>query len=174
MIGSTPQHAQAILPALANREKVLADVDRVIRDAWASFDRPRISEPHLAPDLIERLRYPLPDTPGDAEEALTDAARVLDASVSPCRPLYVAYIGSSGLEVGVLASVLAATYDANLAASAGGADLVDEQALRWVAQFVGFRAWRGRLHKWRNDVEPHRTARRARAGGAGHTAQRAR
>lgn len=136
--GSTPQHAQPILPALANREKVLADVDRVIRDAWASFDRPRISEPHLAPDLIERLRSALPDTPGDAEEALTDAARVLDASVSPCRPLYVAYIGSSGLEVGVLASVLAATYDANLAASAGGADLVDEQALRWIAQFVGF------------------------------------
>ncbi len=138
MIGSTPQHEQAILPALANRDKVLADVERVITDAWASFDRPRTSEPHLAPDLIERLRSPLSDLPGDTDEALADAARVLDASVSPCRPLYLAYIGSSGLEVGVLASVLAATYDANIAASAGGADLVDEQALRWVAQFVGF------------------------------------
>jgi aromatic-L-amino-acid decarboxylase len=137
-VGSAPPRERAILPALANREKVLAQVERVITDAWASFDRPRISEPHLAPDLVGRLRSPLPDLPGDAEEALADAARVLDASVSPCRPLYVAYIGSSGLEVGVLASVLAATYDANLAASAGGADLVDEQALQWVAQFVGF------------------------------------
>jgi aromatic-L-amino-acid decarboxylase len=137
-VGSTPPHEQPILPALAHREKVLADVERVITEAWASFDRPRMLEPHLAPDLIERLRSPLPDQPGDAEGALTDAARVLDASVSPCRPLYVAYIGSSGLEVGVLASVLAATYDANLAANAGGADLLDAQALRWVAEFVGF------------------------------------
>jgi aromatic-L-amino-acid decarboxylase len=138
-IGSTPQaHEQSTLPALAHREKILADVERVITDAWTSFDTPRISEPALAPDLIERLRSPLPDAPGDADEALLDAARVLDASVSPSRPLYVAYIGSSGLEVGVLASVLMATYDANLAVSAGGADLLDEQALRWVAEFVGF------------------------------------
>ena len=60
------------------------------------------------------------------------------ASVSPSRPLFLAYIGSTGLEIGVLASALAATYDANLATSAGGADLVEEQALRWVAEFVGF------------------------------------
>ena len=79
-----------------------------------------------------------PTAPGDAEAALADAARVLDASVSPSRPLFLAYIGSSGLEIGVLASALAATYDANLATSAGGADLVEEQALRWVAEFVGF------------------------------------
>ena len=52
---------------------------------------------------------------GDAEQALADAARVLDASVSPSRPLFLAYIGSTGLEIGVLASALAATYDANLA-----------------------------------------------------------
>jgi glutamate/tyrosine decarboxylase-like PLP-dependent enzyme len=63
---------------------------------------------------------------------------VLDASVSPSRALFLAYVGCSGLEVGVLASVLATTYDANLATSAGGADLVDEQTLRWVAEFVGF------------------------------------
>ena len=38
----------------------------------------------------------------------------------------------------MLASALAATYDANLATCGGGADLVEEQALRWVADFVGF------------------------------------
>ena len=43
-----------------------------------------------------------------------------------------------GLEIGVLASALAATYDANLATSAGGADLVEQQALEWVAQFIGY------------------------------------
>ena len=31
-----------------------------------------------------------------------------------------------------------ATYDANLAVAAGGADLVEEQALRWAAEFVGY------------------------------------
>jgi aromatic-L-amino-acid/L-tryptophan decarboxylase len=137
-MGSGPQHEQADLPALANREGVLADLGRVIADAWASFDRPRPDEPELDPALVERLAAPLPEEAGDAEEAVADAARVLDASVSPSRPLFLAWIGSTGLEIGVLASALAATYDANLATPGGGADLVEEQALRWVADFVGF------------------------------------
>jgi len=137
-MGPRPQHEQAVLPALADREGVLADLSRVIADAWASFDNPRPSEPALDPALAARLGAGLPELAGDAEAALADAARVLDASVSPSRPLFLAYIGSTGLEIGVLASALAATYDANLATSAGGADLVEEQALRWVADFVGF------------------------------------
>ncbi len=137
-MGSAPQHEQADLPALADREGVLADLERVICDAWASFDRPRASEPELDEDLATRLGSPLPEEAGDAEAALGDAARILDASISPSRPLYLGYIGSTGLEVGVLASALAATYDANLAVSAGGADLVEQQSLRWVADFVGF------------------------------------
>jgi aromatic-L-amino-acid/L-tryptophan decarboxylase len=137
-MGSGPQHEQADLPALANREGVLADLSRVIADAWASFDSPRPDEPELDPALVERLAAALPEAAGDAEEAVADAARVLDASVSPSRPLFLAWIGSTGLEIGVLASALAATYDANLATPGGGADLVEEQALRWVADFVGF------------------------------------
>ena len=88
--------------------------------------------------LIGRLDEPLPEEAGDVEVALAEAARVLDASISPSRPLYLGYIGSTGLEIGVLASALMATYDANLAVAAGGADLVEEQTLRWVADFVGF------------------------------------
>src|SRR5215218_2055155 len=91
-MGSGPQHEQADLPALADREGVLGDLSRVIADAWASFDTPRISEPELDPALAERLGAALPE----------------DA------------------------------YDADVATSAGGADLVEEQALRWVADFVGF------------------------------------
>ena len=137
-MGSRPQHELADLPALADREGVLADLGRVIADAWASFDSPRPTEPELDPELAARFAAPLPEPAGDAEAALADAAHVLDASVSPSRPLFLAYIGSTGLEIGVLASALAATYDANLATSAGGADLVEEQALRWVGEFVGF------------------------------------
>jgi len=131
-LGSAPQHERA------DREGILGDLDRVICDAWASFDAPRPSEPELDETLAARLQAPLPEAAGDAGEALDDAARVLDASISPSRPLYLGYIGSTGLEVGVLASALAATYDVNLAVTAGGADLVEQQSLRWVAEFIGF------------------------------------
>src|SRR5918999_42987 len=137
-MNAAPQHEQADLPALADREGILVDLERFICEAWASFDAPRTSEPQLDERLIGRLDALLPEEAGDAEPALKDAARILDASISPSRPLYLGYIGSTGLEIGVLASALAATYDANLAVTAGGADLVEEQALRWVAEFVGF------------------------------------
>lgn len=133
-----PQHEQVDLPALAHREGILGSLDRVIAEAWESFDHPRVSEPELEGALTERLRTALPEGSGDEEDALQDAARVLDASVSPSRPLYLGYIGSTGLEVGVLASALSATYDTNLAVTAGGADLIEDQALRWVAELVGF------------------------------------
>ena len=137
-MGSPPQHEQADLPALANRERVLEDLVRVICEAWASFDAPRASEPELDEALAARLEAPLPEDAGDVEAVLDDAAHVLDASISPSRPLYLGYIGSTGLEIGVLASALSATYDVNLAVAAGGADLIEEQTLRWVAEFVGF------------------------------------
>ena len=137
-MGSAPQHEQADLPALADREGVLGDLGRAIAEAWTSFDSPRIAEPELDPVLAARLEAPLPDAAGDAQQALADAARVLDASISPSRPLYLAYIGSTGLEIGVLAAALSATYDTNMANSAGGADLVERQSLRWVAEFLGY------------------------------------
>jgi aromatic-L-amino-acid/L-tryptophan decarboxylase len=129
---------QAGLPALADREGVLDELERVICEAWESFDAPRAAEPQLDETLIGRLDEPLPEESCDVEVALAEAAKVLDASISPSRPLYLGYIGSTGLEIGVLASALMATYDANLAVAAGGADLVEEQTLRWLADFVGF------------------------------------
>jgi aromatic-L-amino-acid decarboxylase len=136
--GFTPHDERSPLPALADREGVLDDLSRVISGAWSSFDAPRPAEPTLEDDLRRRLEGDLPEDAGDAEEALSDAARILDASVSPSRPLYLGYIGSTGLEIGVLASALLSTYDVNLAVTAGGADLVEDQALRWLADFVGF------------------------------------
>ena len=137
-MGAAPQHEQAELPALADREGILEDLERVICEAWESFDAPRTAEPQLDEMLIGRLEAPLPEEAGDPDRILADAARVLDASISPSRPLYLGYIGSTGLEIGVLASALLATYDANLAVTAGGADLVEEQTLRWISDFVGF------------------------------------
>src|SRR5215207_10717420 len=137
-MGAVPQHEQADLPALADREGILADLERVICEAWESFDAPRPAEPQLDEMLIGRLEASLPQKAGDPDAILAEAARVLDASISPSRPLYLGYIGSTGLEIGVLASALMATYDANLAVAAGGADLVEEQTLRWIAGFVGF------------------------------------
>ncbi len=124
--------------ALADREAVLSALTRLIADAWESFERPRPVEPVLDADLRERLANPIPELPVDPGQVLADAARVLDESVSPARPLYLAYIGSTGLEVGVLAEALAATYDVNLAVTARAADLLEQQAVRWVAEFVGY------------------------------------
>ena len=125
-------------PPLADREALLDALNVVVSDAWNSFDRPRPEEPALGADLRARLDDPLPDAPGDPREALADAAVVLDKSNSPARPLYLAYVGSTGLEVGVIGAALMATYDVNLAATARAADLVERQALAWVAELIGF------------------------------------
>ncbi|MGY1814354.1 pyridoxal phosphate-dependent decarboxylase family protein [Blastococcus sp. SYSU D00820] len=133
-----PDLAQTAGSALADRDGVLRVLSEYLAAAWRSFDAPRPSEPEPDEDLLERLRAGLPAGPCDPREALDDAVHVLEASVSPARPLFLAYVGSSGLETGVLASALSAAYDANLASAAGTADLLDQQAVRWVAEFVGF------------------------------------
>ena len=130
-------------PAFAERDAVLEALTRLIAEAWDSFERPRPEEPALEPDLAERLALGLPEQPDDAATVLSDAARILNESNSPSRPLYLGYIGSSGLEVGVLAEALAATYDVNLAVTARAADLIERQALEWVSEFVEFPAAEG-------------------------------
>lgn len=135
---ANPTPAYLADAALADREDVLRDLSQYLSTAWESFDRPRPDEPHADPDLVARLSTALPSEPSELHAALSDAVRVLDASHSPSRPLFVAYVGSSGLHTGVLASALSAAYDANLAISAGAADLLDRQALRWLAEFVGY------------------------------------
>jgi aromatic-L-amino-acid decarboxylase len=116
----------------------LAQLTRAITSGWRSFDHPRPVEPPIDAALEARLTEPLPEEGHDPDEVLADAARILDESVSPSRPLYLAYIGSTGLEVGVLGAALGATYDVNLAVTALAADLVERQSLDWVAQFIGY------------------------------------
>jgi aromatic-L-amino-acid/L-tryptophan decarboxylase len=138
MTDAGPLEPRQDRPQLADREDVLALLSRRIAEAWRSFDEPRPEEPLVDDELVARLREPLPELGEEPACALDDAVRALDASVSPARPLYLAYIGSTGLEVGVLGAALAATYDVNLAVTAGGADLVERQALEWVASFIGY------------------------------------
>ena len=47
---------------------------------------------------------------------------LLDESIAQPRPRYFAFVGSSGLEIGVLGDLLASCFDVNLAVWAGGGD----------------------------------------------------
>ena len=90
-------------PGLSDRASILDDLTTYLTAAWTSFDAPRPTEPEPDSGLLVRLDAALPDDPSDPQAALSDAVQILDASFSPSRPLYLAYIGSSGLETGVLA-----------------------------------------------------------------------
>ncbi len=124
----------------ASREAVLAKTAELLLTAWASFDRPREYQPPVEEDIRKLLNAPLPDAPTPAMQGLEEAARILDQSLAPARPRYFAFVGSSGLEIGVLADALASCHDVNLAVHAAAADLVEREALNWVGQFVGFPA----------------------------------
>jgi aromatic-L-amino-acid/L-tryptophan decarboxylase len=136
----TPDEAveQGPALALADRERVLAHAAQLILSAWRSFDHPRPNQPLPTQRHLDLLSRPLPSAPSDPIPALDAAADVLDVSLAQSRPRYFAYIGSSGLEVGVLGDALMASHDVNVAVSAGAADLLEAQTIRWVGQFVGF------------------------------------
>ncbi|MGO9497606.1 MAG: amino acid decarboxylase, partial [Solirubrobacteraceae bacterium] len=123
---------------LQDREHVLEHAAELIDEAWRSFDHPRPGQPLPDQNTHELLTRPLPTAPSDPNTALAPAAHELDRSLAQARPRWFAYIGSSGLEIGVLADALMASHDVNVANSAGAADLLEAQTIRWVGQFVGF------------------------------------
>lgn len=128
---------------LEDREAALGALERLLLDSWRGFDRAREGQPPLPEDLREQLDQPLPETGIDAVVGLDTASAILDASIAQPRPRFLAYVGSSGLEIGVLADALMSCHDVNVAVTAGGADLVERQVLRWVREFVGFGAGGG-------------------------------
>jgi aromatic-L-amino-acid decarboxylase len=127
----------------ATREEVLGRAGAIVAEAWRSFDSARHGQPPVDERLHRLLRSALPGSGSSALEALDDAARVLDASIAQPRPRFFAFVGSSGLEIGVLGDLLASCFDVNLALWAGGASEVEEQAVRWVSEFIGFPAAAG-------------------------------
>ena len=134
------------LPSLrldATREEALERAAAIVSEAWRSFDRPRPGQPAVDERLRELLRSPLPAEGSSAIGALEDAARILDTSLAQPRPRFFAFVGSSGLEIGVLGDLLASCFDVNLAVWAGAASEVEDQAVRWVSEFIGFPAAAG-------------------------------
>ena len=125
---------------LPEREVVLDYAAQLILDAWRSFDHARPGQPVPGARHHELLSGGLPPGPMAPRAALDAAADVLDVSLSQSRPRFFAYIASSGLEIGVLADALMASHDVNVAVSAGAADLLEAQTIRWVGEFTGFDA----------------------------------
>jgi aromatic-L-amino-acid decarboxylase len=122
----------------ASREEALEHAVKLVTEAWQSFDRYRPEEPALDERVRALLRASLPEEPTPVHEALDDTARILDESIAQPRPRYFAFIGSSGLEIGTIADLLAHTYDINLAVDARAATEIETQAVRWSAAFVGY------------------------------------
>ena len=125
------------------RLPALEHAARLVAEAWRGFDEARDVETVPSPELQAMLSEPLPELPGDVIRDLDLAAAVLDASLAQSRPRYLAYIGSSGLEIGALADLLAHSYDINLALDARGATLLENQSIAWLAAFLGFPATAG-------------------------------
>ena len=134
------------LPSLrldAPREEALGRAAAIVEDAWRSFDRARPGQPEIDERLGALLRAALPEEGSSVLGALDDAARVLDVSIAQPRPRFFAFVGSSGLEIGVLADILASCFDVNLAVWAGAASEVEDQAVRWVSEFIRYPAAAG-------------------------------
>jgi aromatic-L-amino-acid/L-tryptophan decarboxylase len=124
---------EARQPALDHGLELLAET-------WHSFDAARPAQPPISEATRDFTLGSLPETGVGVQRALDGVAKVLDESLSQARPRYFGYIGSSGLESAVLADALAASHDCNMAAETAAANLVEQQTLRWVAQYVGFPA----------------------------------
>ena len=125
------------------REAALARTAEHVLDAWNEFDHARETETVANAGLRELLAMPLPEGGSDVLGVIDHAADVLDASLAQSRPRYFAFIGSSGLEVGALADLLAHSYDTNLAVDARAATDLEWQTVRWLAEFIGFPAQTG-------------------------------
>jgi aromatic-L-amino-acid decarboxylase len=133
-------------PALrldAPREVVLARTAELIAEAWRGFDHARPGQPPVDERVRALLAAALPEQPTSAVEVMSDAALILDETIAQPRPRYLAFVGSSGLEIGVLGDALASCFDANLAVYAGAASDIEEQAVGWVGEFIGYPAGGG-------------------------------
>ena len=125
------------------REAALTHTAQHVLSAWREFDTARDRESLPSESLRELLTSPLPREGRDVLAVIDEAVEVLDSSLAQSRPRYFAFIGSSGLEVGAIADLLAHSYDTNLAVDARAATELEWQAVSWLAQFIGFPAQTG-------------------------------
>lgn len=122
----------------SDRDRVLRHAAQIVSRTWADFDVARDTQPQTSPELKKLLAQGLPQDPSDPIAALDIAAEALDSSLAQARPRYLAYIGSSGLEIGALGDLLAHSHDPNLALDAGAATDIERQAIAWLGEFLGY------------------------------------
>lgn len=136
-------HREVSLSLGDQREAALARTAQHVLSAWREFDTARERESLPSEALHQLLTSTLPSEGSDVLEVIDHAVEVLDSSLAQSRPRYFAFIGSSGLEVGALADLLAHSYDSNLAVDARAATELEWQAVSWLAEFIGFPAQTG-------------------------------
>ncbi|MDE0940417.1 MAG: pyridoxal-dependent decarboxylase, partial [Pirellulales bacterium] len=126
-----------------DRDRVLDHAAHIVSRTWAEFDVARDTQPETSKELALLLTEGLPQDPSDPIAALDIAAEALDSSLTQARPRYLAYIGSSGLEIGALGDLLAHSHDPNLALDAGSASDIERQTISWLGEFLGYHGARG-------------------------------
>ena len=120
------------------RRSVLDFLARQMERIWSNFDQPREKEPEITPELKSLLATHLPEDPSEITDVLGLSVDVLEASIAQSRPRFLAYIGSSGLEVGAIADFLASSYDINQAVDSRAATMLEQQAAQWIGEFIGY------------------------------------
>jgi aromatic-L-amino-acid decarboxylase len=126
-----------------SRTAVLTETLATVRTMWEGFDVARDVETAVTETTMALLSESLPEKGVAPEVALERATEVLDQSLAQSRPRFLAYIGSSGLEIGAVADFLAASYDINMAVDARAASALEVQTSRWLGEFIGYSNARG-------------------------------
>ena len=125
------------------RKAVLEETLEIVRTIWEGFDTAREVETEITASTVALLSETLPEHGIAPQVALNQATEVLDQSMAQSRPRFLAYIGSSGLEIGAIADFLAASYDINVALDARASSILEIQTSRWLGEFIGYFNARG-------------------------------
>ena len=138
-----PKDMHDFLRLGAERDGVLEETFQTVNEMWQGQDKAREGEPEFTEATVQLLQETLPEQGMKATDALGLAAEVLDQSIAQSRPRFLAYIGSSGLEIGAVADFLAASYDINVALNSKASTMLEVQTSKWLGDFIGFPNSRG-------------------------------
>lgn len=146
-----PAAREAALAMDAERFRALGHglVDRIADELARLRERP--ADPHPAPAALRARLDAARGLPGEGEDAaalLDDAASLLFEHSPPGgHPRFLGYVAAAPAPIGVLAELLAAALNANVALwrAAPAAAEIEAQTLRWLAELVGFPAAGGGL-----------------------------
>jgi hypothetical protein len=141
-IVADPRHDEATLdPADWGAFRALGR--RMVDDMLESLEEVRerpVWQP-IPEAVAERFARPLPVAPEGAEQAYDDFRRdVLPFPLRVTHPRFWGWVSGTGTPLGMLADLLAAGINANVAGGVQAANLVEEQVLSWCKTLFGFPA----------------------------------